>query len=146
MSLSKIFINHGIIFLLILLAILLVLYFIIYKNVEPGTKTPDLTANTTQNTISAGLTAVSIMLPLTVGILGYSIKQKNDAIEFLFCACIIFALSLLVAIWNLFRLPGLVNALNIANDIKTASYEVIQLYSLCYGFIYLVIGAWKIVK
>ena len=136
---------HSVLFGLILGAILVV-YRLIYRNVNPGTETSDIAASVTQNTITSGLTAVSIVLPLTVVILGYSINQKKDAIPLLFFACAVFTISLVAALWNLFRLPGLVRTLNVVNDMKTAFFSVIQLYSLLYGFIYLVFGAWKIVK
>jgi hypothetical protein len=144
MSIGKVT-KHAVIFVLILIAIL-VFYWLIYRGVQAGKDTPDIIASITQNTISAGLTAVSIVLPITVLILGYSIKEGKGAVEFLFFACIVFTISLSAALWNLFRLPGLVKVLDIASDMKTAFFEVIQLYSLLYGFIYLVIGAWKIMN
>lgn len=145
MNICGILAKHGILFISILLLILGI-YWYIYKDISTGEETPEIIANVTQGTISSGLTAVSIVLPLTVGILGYSVQQRNAATEFLFCACTIFVISLFAARWNLFRLPGLVTTLNIASDMKTAFFQVIQLYSLFYGFFYLVLGAWKIVK
>jgi len=103
-------------------------------------------SNVIQNTIIAGLTGVSITLPLTVGILGYAVKEKIDCIDFLFCACVFFLVSTGASLWNLFRLPGLVTTVNLASDYKTAVFQIIQLYSLLYGFLYLIVGAWRIIK
>jgi hypothetical protein len=139
------FIRHWIGYL-VGLGILIFLYWILYRGVEPGNSTPDIIAAVIQNTISASLTAVSIALPLTVGILGYAVKEKIESINLLFCASVFFLISTCIALWNLFRLPGLVTTLNIANDFKTAVFQIVQLYSLLYGFVYLLAGAWKIVK
>ena len=87
-----------------------------------------------------------IALPLTVGILGYAMKEKIDCLDFLFCASVFFLISTCAALWNLFRLPGLVTTVNMVSDYRTAVFQIIQLYSLLYGFLYLIIGAWKIVK
>lgn len=139
------FIRHWIGYL-VGLVILIFLYWILYCDIQPGNSTPDIIAGVIQNTISASLTAVSIALPLTVGILGYAVKEKIESINFLFCASEFFLISTCIALWNLFRLPGLVTTLNIANDFKTAVFQIIQLYSLLYGFVYLLVGAWKIVE
>ena len=145
MTIQSIFIKHGILFLLIL-GIILLLYWCIYRGVPPGSETPEALSNVIQNTISAGLTAVSIALPLTIGILGYAMKEKIDCLDFLFSASVFFLVSTCAALWNLFRLPGLVTTVNIVSDYRTAVFQIIQLYSLLYGFLYLSIGAWKIVK
>jgi len=139
------FIRHWIGYL-VGLGILIFFYWILYRGIEPGNSTPDIIAAVIQNTISASLTAVSIALPLTVGILGYAVKEKIESINLLFCASVFFLISTCIALWNLFRLPGLMTILNIANDFKTAVFQIIQLYSLLYGFVYLLAGAWKIVK
>lgn len=139
------FIRHWIVYLLGL-GILLILYWLIYKDIKPGNSTPEIIAVVIQNTISSSLTAVSIALPITVGILSYAVKEKMDCINLLFCATVFFVISTCIALWNLFRLPGLVTTLNIANDFKTAVFQIAQLYSLLYGFVYLLAGAWKIVK
>lgn len=139
------FIRHWIGYL-VCLGILIFLYWILYKDIQPGNSTPDIIAGVIQNTISASLTAVSIALPLTVGILGYAVKEKIESINLLFCASVFFLISTFIALWNLFRLPGLVTTMNIANDFKTAVFQIVQLYSLLFGFIYLLAGAWKIVK
>ena len=136
---------HSIPYFLILVVIFL-FYRRIYQGVQPGNNTPDTLANVIQNTISAGLIAVSIVLPLTVGILGYAVKEKIDCINLLFAACIFFGFSTCAALWNLFRLPGLVTTLNIANDFQTTFIQLIQLFSLFYGFLYLFIGALSIVQ
>ena len=128
------------------LVILIFLYWILYQDIQLSNSTPDIIAGVIQNTISASLTAVSIALPLTVGILGYAVKEKIVSINLLFCASVFFLISTFVALWNLFRLPGLVTTLNIANDFKTAVFQIVQLYSLLFGFVYLLAGAWKIVK
>ena len=145
MTIQNIFIKHGILYLSIL-GIILFLYWWIYRGVSPGNSTPDALSNVIQNTISTGLTAVSIALPLTVGILGYAMKEKIDCLDFLFSASVFFLVSTCAALWNLFRLPGLVTTVNIVSDYRTAVFQIIQLYSLLYGFLYLSIGAWKIVK
>lgn len=145
MTMGKIFIKHGI-FYLSALSIILFLYWLIYRGVTPGDSTPDTLSNIIQNTISTGLTAVSIALPLTVGILGYAMKEKIDCLDILFSASAFFLVSTCAALWNLFRLPGLVTTVNMVSDYKTAVFQIIQLYSLLYGFFYLSIGAWKIVK
>jgi hypothetical protein len=66
------FIRHWIGYL-VGLGILIFLYWILYRDINPGNSTPDIIAGVIQNTISASLTAVSIALPLTVGILGYAV-------------------------------------------------------------------------
>jgi len=128
------------------LGILIFIYSLMYKGVQPGDRTPDITANVTQNAISSGLTAVSIVLPITVFILGYMMKEKIARRDILFSACIFFFVSIFAALWNLFRLPSLVTTLNIANDFKTAVFQVVQFYSFVFGLIYLLVGAWKIIK
>lgn len=145
MTVRILFKKHGISYLSIL-GVILFLYWCIYRGVSPGSSTPDTLSNVIQNTITAGLTAVSIALPLTVGILGYAVKEKINCIDFLFCACVFFLVSTGASLWNLFRLPGLVTTVNMTSDYKTAVFQIIQLYSLLYGFLYLIVGAWKIVK
>ncbi len=145
MTIRKIFIKHGISYLSAL-SIILFLYWLIYRGVTPGDSTPGTLSNIIQNTISTGLTAVSISLPLTVGILGYAMKEKIDCLDYLFSASVFFLVSTCAALWNLFRLPGLVTTINMVSDYKTAVFQIIQLYSLLYGFLYLSIGAWRIVK
>lgn len=138
--------RHLITWALILLFIVLFLIFVVWNDIKPDNKKVDITAITTQNTISTGVTAVSILLPLTVGILGFSLGQRKDGKEQIFCASIFFTCSLAIALWNLFRLPGIVNLYNIANDIATGIFEIIQLFCLFWGVIYLVWGSWKMIK
>ena len=138
--------RHGFFYILVIGIILLLYWCCIYRGISPGNRTPDILSGIVQNTIIAGLTAVSIVLPLTVGILGYAVKENINCISLLFWACIFFLVSACASLWNLFRLPGLVTNINIANDFKTAVFQIIQLYSLLYGFIYLIIGAWKITQ
>lgn len=145
MTIWKLFKKHGISYIAILSAILF-FYWWVYRGISESCGTPETLSNVIQNTITSGLTGVSIALPLTVGILGYAVKEKIECIDFLFCACVFFLVSTVGSLWNLFRLPGLVTTLNIANDYKTAVLQIIQLYSLLYGFLYLIVGAWKIVK
>jgi hypothetical protein len=130
----------------LILFIILISYWFVYDDIYLGDKTPDIIASVVQNSIIAGLTAVSIILPLTVGILGYAVKNEIDCTKVLFCACASFLISTCSALWNLFRLPGLVTTLNIANDYKTAVFQIIQFWSLLFGFACLLIGAWRIVK
>lgn len=138
-------IKHSLLYLIII-ALISFVYWLLYRGLSPGKSTPDNLANIIQNTISTGITAVSIALPMTVGILGYAMNKKIDCIDFLFFACIFLFISICAAFWNLFRLPGLVTTINIVSEYKTAFFRVIQLYSLLYGFVYLIIGAWKIIK
>jgi len=137
--------KHLIIYL-ILLSALIGCYYFIYRDVNPGCSTPDIIASVIQNAISAGLLAVSIALPITAGLMGYSMKNKKSIIYILFSACLFFFISLLAALWNFFRLPGLVTRLNIANDFQTAVFQIIQLFSLISGFFCLIIGAYRILK
>lgn len=145
MTLGKLFIKHGLLYLLIL-AVLLVIYWLVYQGLEPGKETPDKIANVIHQVIISGLTTVSILLPLTVAALGYAFKEKIDCLSNLYFACICFLISIAAGLWNLFRLPGLVTKVNVANDFWTAIFQVIQLYSVLYGLIVLLRGAWKIVK
>ena len=145
MKVNKI-IKHMILFAALLLSVLLFYYFGAWRCVSAERLKVEITATITQNTIAMGVSAVSILLPLTVGILGFAIKEKSIEPELLLCACIFLAISLFVALLNLFRLPGLVNVLNVANDTPTGILQIIQLFSLFYAVVYLVLVAWKIVK
>ena len=142
----KALVKHMILFVLVLSALLAVYYFGAWKGVSAERIKVELTANVTQNTISIGVSAVSIVLPLTIGILGFTMKESRMQPEHLFCACIFLTISLFVALLNLFRLPGIVNVLNVANDMPTGMLQIIQLFSLFYGVVYLVLGAWRIVR
>lgn len=135
-----------ILFALILSALLALYYFGAWRDVSAQRIKVEITATVTQNTIATGVSAVSIVLPLTVGILGFKMKEDRIRPEYLFCACIFLTISLFVALWNLFRLPGIVNVLNVANDTATGILQIIQLFSLFYGILYLILGAWRIVK
>lgn len=138
---------HIIIFILISAIIFTIYNFRVWKGVEREEGKVEITAKVTQNTISTGVTAVSILLPLTVVILGFTIRQnKRKEAEHLICACIFFTISLAVALFNLNRFPGIVNLYNIANDKPTVLLQVIQLFSLFYGVVYLVWGAWGIMN
>ena len=138
---------HVIIFIVILAGILLFYNSIVWKGVEQKDGRVEITATVTQNTISTGVTAVSILLPLSVGILGFTMRQnKRKGAERLFCACIFFTGSLAVALYNLNRIPGIVNLYNIANDKPTGLLQIIQLSSLLWGVFYLVWGARVIMK
>jgi predicted permease len=140
-------IGHFIAFVLILVGILSCYILTVWEGVEPQREKVPITATTIQNTISTGITAVSILLPLTVGILGFTAhKQKGKQAERLFQASVFFIISLLVALFNLYRLPGLVNIYNLANDKATGLLQIIQLFSLFYGVLYMVLGARGILK
>lgn len=139
-------IKHMIIFVVILSALLAVYYFGAWRSVSAERIKVEITATATQNTIATGVSAVSIVLPLTVGILGFTMKERKIEPELLFCACIFLTISLFVALFNLFRLPGLVNVLNVANDTPTGILQIIQLFSLFWAIVYLMLGAWRIVK
>jgi len=145
MTFKELFIKHGLFYLLMLAGVLLI-YWLIFQGVDPGKETPDKIVNVIHQVIISGLTSVSIVLPLTVAVLGYAAKEQIDCLDFLFFACICFMISTTAGLWNLFRLPGLVTTVNVANDFWTAIFQVTQLYSVLYGFIYLLLGAWKIVK
>lgn len=138
--------SHLVPFLAILGVILLFYCKVAWKDIKPEEAKVEITANTIQNTISTGITAVSILLPLTVGILGFAKIQNNIVVGQLFWACIFFTLSLFLALYNLNRFPGMVNVYNLANDKPTGLLQIIQLFSLFYGVIYLVWGAWRILR
>ncbi len=137
---------HMIVYVVLMIGMLASFNFVIYKGVEPERGKVEITATAVKDTISAGMTAVSILLPMTIGILGYTLRQNKRGINLFFSACVFFTISLTGAIWNLFRIPGMVNVYNLANDKPTAFYEAIQLFSLFWGVIYLVFGARRIIK
>jgi len=144
-NLFRMYIIHFIIYVF-LLSMIMFLYWLIYRDTNPEKETPDKIASVIQNAISTGLIAVSIVLPLTTGMMAFSVKEKIACIHFLFCACVFFFFSLIAALLNMFRLQGLVTRMNVANDFQTAVFQIIQLYSLLYGFLYLLIGAFTIIK
>ncbi len=100
-----------------------------------------------QETISSGLTAVSILLPLSVGIIGFSVaKQSIKGMNQLAWACFFFSLSLTFALFNLFRLPTMLRVINVANDLPTLKLLIVQLYFLFVGLLYLLVGGIKIYR
>ncbi len=129
MKVIKIIINF-IIYGIIIFGILFIYNRYIWEGVEPEKVKTEITATATQNTISTGVTAVSILLPLTVGILGFIIKYSKSGAVLLLCACLFFTVSLTSALWNLNWLPSIVNVYNLANDKRTVFLMVIQLFSL----------------
>jgi len=140
-----IFVNIGI-FIAVMIGILLLYKGSIWEGVESDSTINANTATATQNTISTGVTAVSILLPLTVGLLGFIIKEPKKGTVPLLCACLFFTLSLITAIWNLNRIPSIVNVFNLANDIHTLALMMIQLFSLLWGVFYLTFGAFRIIS
>lgn len=143
---KNLIIIHFIIYVLIIAGIIFIYNQYIWKGVKPEEVKTEITATATQNTISTGVTAVSILLPLTVGLLGFIIiKSPKSGSVSLLCACLFFTVSLAIALWNLNRLPSIVNVYNLANDKKTVFLMMIQLFSLLWGVIYLTIGAFRII-
>jgi len=131
----------------VFLGLLLSFYnFVVWKGVEPQRCKVEITATATQNTISTGVTAVSILLPITIGIIGFILKDIKKEVNLLFFACVCFTVSLLAGLYNLFRIPGMVNVYNLANDKPTGLLEIIQLFSLFWGAFCLILGACKIIK
>lgn len=103
-------------------------------NVKP--KSPDMCARIAEsvhNFSSAGVNAVSILLPVNIAVVGF-LAEKTPVAGLLEPA-FYFTLSLAVALWNLSRLPTMAHRedLNLAYDAWTAFFEMLQLSTLMLG-------------
>lgn len=116
--------------------------------VEDVTK-KQLSLSAVTNAVQGGLVAVSILLPVSAGLLVLVIdKATQRPIAQLLChirlACTYLFLSLVFGVWNLFRIPtmALQMDIDIAYDQQTAIFEILQLVLLIIGTSRLVFGIW----
>jgi hypothetical protein len=93
----------------------------------------------------AGVTALSILLPVAIGIIGYLLQPPGGADQAAIChlasAAFFLVISLAAALWNLFRLPSVATVMNAAEDGRTAVFQIIQLATLFAGVVRMFLGA-----
>jgi hypothetical protein len=110
-------------------------YVFAWRNVQPRPlvepEKKDLSLSALNNAIGGGLVAVSILLPISLAVATELVGKGviSGAFDHIKIACFFFTASLLFAIWNLFRIPQLVQMdMDLAYDKHTIICELLQFY------------------
>jgi len=134
---------------------ILVLYAVLWADIQApvaqNVTEKQLSLSAVNNAVQGGLVAVSILLPVSAGLLVLVIdKAKQGVVSQLLphirWACTYLFVSLVCGLWNLFRIPtmALQQDTDIAYDTATAIFEVLQLVFLLIGSSRLVLGIWSV--
>lgn len=106
-----------------------------------------------KDSISAGITATSILLPSTIAIMAYLLGKNNITIHFkdsiyeLYLATLFFIISLCVAIFNFTHFPiQLTENVHISFNWIIGILAITQFLSLALGIIKLFRGAYYLMK
>jgi hypothetical protein len=122
---------------------------IVWSGIVPGAPSESAAENI-REVIATGVNAVSILLPVTIGIIGYLLERPGTrsrvAIGHLASAALFLIVSLGCALWNLFRLPAMALVHNLAADEPTGLLQIIQLTTLFAAVLRMFLGAMAAVR
>jgi hypothetical protein len=118
-------------------------HLVIWRDIVPGPPSESAAENI-REAIAVGVTAVSILLPVAIGIIGFLLQTPggdNQApLRHLTSTAFFLVISLAAALWNLFRLPSVALVMNVAQDEWTAVFQIIQLFALFAGALRMFLG------
>ena len=131
-------------------AVIVAVYVCLWWNKKPrpldSVEKKELSIGALNNAIGGGLVAVSILLPISLAVtieLAGKTPIPVDVIWHLKVAAFYFAGSLGLAIWNLFRLPQMVQLdIDLAYNRPTVFFQGLQLLSMAMGIFRLLRAFW----